>query len=353
MSGTIQELVKGREADIMQALVSSNLLDGKRHRCPYPDGRHRNGDKNPSWRWDASKRRWYCSCAAHNGGDAFDAIKRTLGLDVAGATRWLREQFNLPLQASDHVRFFLPADTAMQAERARQVQEAAEREHSLRQAAREGMARLAGHIWRQAPLANTAHPYLHAKGISRPYGGIREAGADLLRVGGYNLIAHLKGDLSQTALVIPQYDLPGKLQALQFIYADSSKQFLKGSEVAHLCLMLEEPDDSLEELVLCEGYATGVKIREAVGLPTIACFSASNLINIATGVRDADPNKRIIIAADNDPKGLEKAKKAAEATGAELAIPDFGPDRRERETDFCDLAARFGLLRVARQILGE
>ena len=63
----------------------------------------------------------------------------------------------------------------------------------------------------------------------------------------------------------------------------------------------------------------------------------------------------LIICADDDSKtegnpGLTKATEAAQEVGGLLAVPDFGPDRKDGATDFNDLAAAQGPEAVRRCI---
>jgi hypothetical protein len=54
----IRAAIKGREADLLDALNITWRI-GKPHiRCPYPG----HSDANPSWRWDGRKARAYCTC---------------------------------------------------------------------------------------------------------------------------------------------------------------------------------------------------------------------------------------------------------------------------------------------------
>jgi hypothetical protein len=66
-----------------------------------------------------------------------------------------------------------------------------------------------------------------------------------------------------------------------------------------------------------------------------------------------------VLLADDDAKteqergrnpGIEKATEAAIAVDGKIAIPDFGPDRRDDQTDFNDLHAAAGLDEVRQQI---
>jgi putative DNA primase/helicase len=63
--------------------------------------------------------------------------------------------------------------------------------------------------------------------------------------------------------------------------------------------------------------------------------------------RQLYPDVQIIMAADDDWRtkgntGLTKATEAAKRVGGYLAVPDFGPDRPEKATDFNDLMAHRG-----------
>ena len=69
---TAREEFAGEELEILARLDIWNA-DNRRHRtCPFPD----HEDKNPSWRWDSGKSRWFCTCGH---GDVIDAIARKLG----------------------------------------------------------------------------------------------------------------------------------------------------------------------------------------------------------------------------------------------------------------------------------
>src|SRR5689334_8198950 len=54
----IVDAAKGRETDLLDAL-GIPWRSGKPHiSCPYPE----HLDEHPSWRWDKSKARAYCTC---------------------------------------------------------------------------------------------------------------------------------------------------------------------------------------------------------------------------------------------------------------------------------------------------
>jgi phage/plasmid primase-like uncharacterized protein len=92
-------------------------------------------------------------------------------------------------------------------------------------------------------------------------------------------------------------------------------------------------------------------LHEVTGLPVIAAFDSGNLLDVARSVRDRDPARPIVIAADNDhhlPRlpsplpnvGLEKAVAAAEVIGGVVLSPTFAPGAKG--TDWNDYAAQHG-----------
>jgi hypothetical protein len=124
-------------------------------------------------------------------------------------------------------------------------------------------------------------------------------------------------------------------------------------------------------------------INEATGCCVVVAFSANNLMPIATMARramndiDADIwqahkkvaeesglehdrrstflDAKLIVAADDDWKtngnpGLTAALQAARVARALVAVPNFGKDRKEKETDFNDVDTVFGSKAVTEDI---
>jgi len=115
---------------------------------------------------------------------------------------------------------------------------------------------------------------------------------------------------------------------------------------------------------LCEGWATGVSLRAATGLPVVVAFNAGNLPEVAGRLAKSCPELALIVAGDNDASqtGQKAAEKAA-ATHAKArwCCPAFTPEQiaqRQQESgkppsDFNDLhqlAGLAGLEEVAKQI---
>jgi len=76
----IQEAVRGREKEVLEAL-DIPWDDGPDHiTCPYPD----HADDNPSWRWDEKKRRAHCTCVDRSH-SIFDVVMRRENIDFEAA----------------------------------------------------------------------------------------------------------------------------------------------------------------------------------------------------------------------------------------------------------------------------
>ena len=87
----IRAAIKGREADLLNAL-NIPWRDGKPHiRCPYIS----HFDNNPSWRWDERKARAYCTCHA-GGHSALDVLMYIEGINFEAAKLRAAELLNRP-----------------------------------------------------------------------------------------------------------------------------------------------------------------------------------------------------------------------------------------------------------------
>ena len=186
-------------------------------------------------------------------------------------------------------------------------------------------------LWRSANDAPEAHPYLIRKGVGAY--SVRRAGG---------------------ILYVPVFNKEHELASLLTIQPDGQKRFLSGCKTAGGFLLIGEPKGIV---CIAEGYATAASIHEATGHAVYAAFSANNLKHVAHYVRGAHFNEQIIICGDNDTQteknpGLTKAREAALAVGALIAIPKFGPATPNSATDFNDLMAAEGLDAVRCQIEG-
>lgn len=120
----------------------------------------------------------------------------------------------------------------------------------------------------------------------------------------FNLRTH------NNALVIPIYNLSGKIRSLQYIQADGQKRFVSSGEVKGNIFLIGADYRSLDKLdtiVITEGMATGASIYQATNLPVACVFSANFGKDAVKNIRDKT-DARLILAFDNDESGLGKKK---------------------------------------------
>lgn len=163
---------------------------------------------------------------------------------------------------------------------------------------------------------------------------------------------------SDGRLMIPMR-IGSELHSAQYIAADGTKRFHPGGRVKGCYSLLGSGTEANERgaLLLCEGYATGVTLRAATGLPVAVCFTAGNLLEVAKFMRSKLPDVVLILCADDDHRtegnpGLTKANEAARAVAGLVAIPDFGANRPDKATDFNDLMKHCGWEAVKQAIAG-
>jgi len=215
------------------------------------------------------------------------------------------------------------------AELRRKADEARRERDSQRQAEQAAAAKRAAKIWDAAQPAAPDHPYLKRKAV-KPH-GIRQQGKTLL---------------------VPVKNKDGELISLQRIVPDGQKLFLKGGKTAGGAFTVHGAKD--KPLFLCEGYATGATVHELTGARVVIAFNARNLEPVARAIRELQPDREVIIAADNDAwtdgnPGVTAATAAAKAIGARVAIPKF-KDASSKPTDWNDLAALEGGQAVIEQL---
>lgn len=200
--------------------------------------------------------------------------------------------------------------------------------------AQQAAAKRAFGIYKNSPYAPADHPYLRRKGV-KPHG---------LR-------------LFMKCLCVPLRDIDGRLHSLELIGPDGDKNTLENGRVDGCFYLIGRREfiNDPQKLCIAEGFATAAKINEITGLPVAVARVSGNLLPVAKAFRQKYPAAEIILCADDDWKlrendGLEKAKLAALEVKALLAIPVFPKERRDNDTDFCDLA-KYGPFLVSRAIL--
>ena len=176
--------------------------------------------------------------------------------------------------------------------------------------------------WENAQPANASHPYLVRKGVS-PY------------------------TLRQTddgRLVLPVYGADGEVQSLQTISADGDKKFLSDAPMANGRMYV---GINMGRTILCEGYATGASIYDAIPDQVCVTYSLGNMEKVARSM--VEDGRQIMLAPDT---GLATEKMLA--LGAELGVPVIPPpsdievaDPHTGEvkpgTDYNDMAQSLGI----------
>lgn len=127
-------------------------------------------------------------------------------------------------------------------------------------------------------------------------------------------------------LLVPMRDAAHykNVLSVQMIDKEGNKKFLPGGQARNACYIMGAGED----VILCEGYATGLSIQAA--LKTLykqarvaICFSAGNIANVATKLEG-----RKFIMADHDASGT--GARAAEGTGLPWEMsPTIGQDAND------------------------
>lgn len=204
---------------------------------------------------------------------------------------------------------------------ARQVEAAKKQAEAERRSRQNDVANRAAAIWNAATAAPGNHPYLIRKGIL-PHGA----------------------RLHKSALTLPVMNFAGRLTSLQFIVADGGKLLLSGGRKRGCFIPVSGDMGNPGRVIICEGWATGCTLAEDDSAALVlAAIDAGNLVPVAVGARGLWPSVELVIAGDDDRltrdnPGAAKARAAAVAACALLAMPPWPEDAPDSLTDFNDLA---------------
>jgi len=204
---------------------------------------------------------------------------------------------------------------------ARRVEEAKKKDEAERRTRQAEAATRAVAIWIAAPPAPGNHPYLVNKRI-RPHN------------------ARIHND----ALTLPVVDFTGRLCSLQFIAVNGVKRLLFGGRKRGCFIPVAGEMGPHARVIICEGWATGCTLAEdEPSALVLAAIDAGNLEPVALGARQRWQTTELVIAGDDDRltagnPGVTKARAAAIASDALLALPQWPKDAPEHLTDFNDLA---------------
>jgi putative DNA primase/helicase len=137
------------------------------------------------------------------------------------------------------------------------------------------------------------------------------------RIQGHNLLID-----SQNRLIVKIYDQNGQLVNIQRISPDGTKRFLSGGKIKG-CFSIIGDYSTSGTLLFGEGWGTMASLYQHTGFCCIAALSATNLKPVAEYWHSRCPEKKIIIAGDNDHSGVgqQSATKAALAVNGLLIVP--------------------------------
>lgn len=135
---------------------------------------------------------------------------------------------------------------------------------------------------------------------------------------------------------LPATDANGRHWSMQYIQEDGTKRFAKDSRKEG-CFHVVGGLDALVSapaLVICEGYATAVQLKQSLGYATVSAFDSGNLAPVAQALHQKFPDKPVVIAGDDDRHlemvqgmnpGRTKAEEAARLVGGNVLLPIFAP----------------------------
>lgn len=241
--------------------------------CPFHD------EKTPSFFVNDAKGKFYCQgCAAS--GDIIDFVSHIEGVSNVEAIKSI---------TNDEPPRFDP-----ELAEKREIQAA---QRDAEEAARHARAAaIAIERWDRAEPAPTDNPYLVLKGLEP--GECRHEGDNLL---------------------VPAYDANGDMINVQAIFPNKDKRFQLGSTTKGIRLML---GIHFGRTILCEGYATGASIYEAMPDQVCIAFSKANVMALAREFTEA--GVPVVIAGEG--KGREEYIDLGKQLDCPVIFPDAGDD---------------------------
>jgi P4 family phage/plasmid primase-like protien len=184
----------------------------------------------------------------------------------------------------------------------------------------------------------------------RPAGGkLRVSAAGHRYLAGKGIKAHGLTKDEKNNLLVPMYDIDGKLVNVQEISPDGTKLFLPGGQTKGAFFSLGSPEGA-SLLVFCEGVATGLSIHEVTGWPVVVCFTSGNLPEVVGLFKDKHPNTELLVCGDDDERtakesknGVNPGRKAAlKFPGASVLFPPVWKGSEGQNRDFNDMHQALG-----------
>jgi phage/plasmid primase-like uncharacterized protein len=286
----IHQEIHGRVPELVTALAIDPESLHKHIHCPFDA----HEDRHPSFRVDTTKARFYCSCTPR-GGSMIDLVMRLhVHKNAASAIGWIRTQLNGQTgqpsadKPNGTSRFTVAGRISQMP-----VAQASRYPSQVSFGAILGRCRPANHS------PSSLHPYAKKKGIL-PIGAMV--------------------DPVTNKLVVKVHDVSGSIHGLQSIDAGGEKRFAAGSKLLGNGCVLGEPC-SEAPLAFCEGWATGVAIHCALGIPVVVTFSANNLVAAAQRFSVLSQQRYVFGENDIHGAGQRAAMSAATAVQAWLWLP--------------------------------
>ncbi|CRL60733.1 DUF927 domain-containing protein [Proteus mirabilis] len=103
------------------------------------------------------------------------------------------------------------------------------------------------------------------------------------------------------SLLLPLVGTDSLIKGGQLISLNGEKSLLSGSTLSGSFIVVRQPEKKpLEQIVITEGFATGLSLSKCLDALIVASVSATNLVKVAQQLRAQYPDAKIIIAGDND-----------------------------------------------------
>jgi len=247
--------------------------------CPF------HNEKSPSFHVIPDKGFYHCfGCGAH--GDVVDFIVHTQGMTQSDALAMLDGGTTrlTPIERKEYDAAMAEREAQAQADKARAIAKAQAR-------------------WERASTDTEGNAYLAKKGVM----------AHDCKVEGDNLL-------------LPIYGPDGVLQSVQTIAPDSGKKFQAGAPTKAGRMMI---GIHMGRTIICEGYATGASIHDAVPDQVCIAFSKGNMHVIAREL--AADGVSILLACDAN--AVDEMRTLARELDCPLAAPASGSDFNDQAQD--------------------
>lgn len=150
-------------------------------------------------------------------------------------------------------------------------------------------------------------------------------------------------------VILPIYNENMEVISNQKITPDF-KMIAKGTSYKNGFLILS--DFITNNILFCEGWATGCTLQEVSNQTVIVAFNSSNIPNVASIFRKKLPHSHFLFCADKDQHqiGQMYAIKGATENGGSVIVPDFQSIHEPHYTDFNDVHVLYGKEEVYKQI---